>query len=50
MSMLQGIKEEKRIDIKKEWGRMETMWVKPGDSASMAAMYLRQSSFYIRMK
>ena len=50
MSMWQGIKEEKWIDMKKEWGRMEKTSVKPRDSASMAEMYPRQSSFYVRMK
>ena len=50
MSMWQGIKEEKWIDMKKEWGRMEKTSVKPHDSASMAEMYPRQSSFYVRMK
>ena len=50
MNMLQGIKEEKWIDMKKEWGRMEKTAVKPRDSASMAEMYPWQSSFYVRIK
>lgn len=50
MSIVQGIKEEKWIDMKKGWGKMEKTSVKSHDSASTSEMYAQQSSFHTRMK